>query len=80
MVGGNIQGDTRILTTSIVMEVSKGNFDIALAHFLHFINGCFIDHSILNTFTAKEAIIMNPLIELKNITYEANNKSILNHP
>jgi tungstate transport system permease protein len=31
MVGGNIQGDTRILTTSIVMEVSKGNFDLALA-------------------------------------------------
>jgi len=31
MVGGNVQGDTRILTTSIVMEVSKGNFDIALA-------------------------------------------------
>lgn len=31
MVGGNIKGDTRILTTSIVMEVSKGNFDIALA-------------------------------------------------
>jgi len=31
MVGGNIEGDTRILTTSIVMEVSKGNFDIALA-------------------------------------------------
>jgi tungstate transport system permease protein len=29
--GGNIQGDTRILTTTIVMEVSKGNFDIALA-------------------------------------------------
>jgi len=31
MVGGNISGDTRILTTSIVMEVSKGNFDVALA-------------------------------------------------
>ncbi|MDV2687248.1 ABC transporter permease, partial [Alkalihalophilus lindianensis] len=31
MVGGNVQGDTRILTTTIVMEVSKGNFDIALA-------------------------------------------------
>lgn len=31
MVGGNIKGDTRILTTSIVMEVSKGNFDIAIA-------------------------------------------------
>ncbi|WP_318507571.1 ABC transporter permease [Bacillus sp. T3] len=31
MVGGNLQGETRILTTSIVMEVSKGNFDVALA-------------------------------------------------
>ncbi|MEQ2527242.1 ABC transporter permease [Bacillaceae bacterium CLA-AA-H227] len=31
MVGGNIRGDTRILTTSIVMEVSKGNFDVAFA-------------------------------------------------
>lgn len=31
MVGGNLKGETRILTTSIVMEVSKGNFDIAIA-------------------------------------------------
>lgn len=31
MVGGNLRDETRILTTSIVMEVSKGNFDIALA-------------------------------------------------
>lgn len=31
MVGGNIKGETRILTTSIMMEVSKGNFDIAFA-------------------------------------------------
>lgn len=31
MVGGNLLGQTRILTTSIVMEVSKGNFDVAIA-------------------------------------------------
>lgn len=31
MVGGNIKGDTRILTTTIVMEVGKGNFDVAFA-------------------------------------------------
>lgn len=30
-VGGNIQGRTRILTTSIVLESGRGNFDIALA-------------------------------------------------
>ncbi len=31
MVGGNIKGQTRILTTSIVMETSRGNFDVAIA-------------------------------------------------
>lgn len=31
MVGGNIAGETRTLTTAIVLEVSKGEFDRALA-------------------------------------------------
>ncbi|MBU8906032.1 ABC transporter permease [Desertibacillus haloalkaliphilus] len=31
MVGGNLKGETRILTTAMVMEVSKGNFEIAIA-------------------------------------------------
>lgn len=31
MVGGNIRGRTRILTTAIVLEVDKGNYDIAIA-------------------------------------------------
>lgn len=31
MVGGNILGHTRVLTTATVMEVSKGNFDVAIA-------------------------------------------------
>ncbi len=31
MVGGNIQGMTRVLTTATVMEVSKGAFDVAIA-------------------------------------------------
>ncbi|MFZ5626380.1 MAG: ABC transporter permease [Bacillota bacterium] len=31
MVGGNIQGETRVLTTATVMEVSKGNFGLAMA-------------------------------------------------
>jgi tungstate transport system permease protein len=30
-VGGNIQGRTRILTTTIVLESGRGNFDVALA-------------------------------------------------
>ena len=31
MVGGNIKGSTRVLTTATVMETSKGNFDVAIA-------------------------------------------------
>jgi len=31
MVGGNIKGYTRVLTTAVVLETSKGNFEIALA-------------------------------------------------
>jgi tungstate transport system permease protein len=31
MVGGNIKGQTRVLTTATVMEVGKGNYEIALA-------------------------------------------------
>jgi len=31
MVGGNIQGQTRVLTTSILLETGKGEFALALA-------------------------------------------------
>src|SRR5215468_2202603 len=31
MVGGNIKGSTRVLTTATVLESGKGNFDVAIA-------------------------------------------------
>mgnify|MGYP001583991990 FL=1 len=31
MVGGNIRGQTRVLTTATVLETGKGNFDLAIA-------------------------------------------------
>jgi tungstate transport system permease protein len=30
-VGGNIEGQTRVLTTAIVLETGKGHFALALA-------------------------------------------------
>ncbi len=30
MVGGNVRGQTRVLTTATVMEVSRGNYDLAI--------------------------------------------------
>jgi tungstate transport system permease protein len=31
MVGGNIRGETRVLTTATVLETGKGNFEVAIA-------------------------------------------------
>ena len=31
LVGGNIEGNTRVLTTAIVLETRKGNFELAIA-------------------------------------------------
>jgi tungstate transport system permease protein len=31
MVGGNIKGQTRVLTTAIVLESRMGHFDLAIA-------------------------------------------------
>lgn len=31
LVGGNIEGSTRVLTTAVVLETRKGNFDLAMA-------------------------------------------------
>jgi tungstate transport system permease protein len=31
LVGGNVQGQTRVLTTAIVLETRRGNFELALA-------------------------------------------------
>jgi tungstate transport system permease protein len=31
MVGGNIRGSTRVLTTATVMETGRGNYEVAIA-------------------------------------------------
>ena len=41
MVGGNIKGQTRVLTTTTVMEVGKGNYDTAIAVSLILLLGAF---------------------------------------
>lgn len=41
MVGGNIKGETRVLTTATVMEVGKGNYDLAIAISLVLLLGAF---------------------------------------
>jgi tungstate transport system permease protein len=41
MVGGNVKGYTRVLTTATVMETGRGNFDVAIALSLILLLFCF---------------------------------------
>jgi len=54
MVGGNIKGYTRVLTTATVMETSKGNFDIAMALGIILLMLAFIINSVLTYIQQRE--------------------------
>lgn len=50
LVGGDIEGSTRVMTTSIVLETRKGNFDRALALGIILLLISFIINMVLHTF------------------------------
>ncbi len=49
MVGGNIQGHTRVMTTAIVLETRKGNFELAIGLGIVLLALAFIINSLLYT-------------------------------
>jgi len=54
MVGGNIKGYSRVLTTATVMETGKGNFDIAMALSLILLFLAFAINAILTQIQQRE--------------------------
>ena len=50
MVGGNIQGHTRVMTTAIVLETGKGNFEFAIGLGLILLLLAFLINSLLYRF------------------------------
>lgn len=54
MVGGNIKGYTRVLTTATVMETSRGNFDVAIALGVILLMLAYTVNLILTTIQQKE--------------------------
>jgi tungstate transport system permease protein len=54
MVGGNIKGYSRVLTTATVMETSRGNFDIAIALGVILLLLSFVINSILTYIQQRE--------------------------
>lgn len=56
MVGGNIKGYSRVLTTATVMETSRGNFDIAIALGIILLLLCFAINIILTNIQQGERL------------------------
>jgi len=54
MVGGNIKGYTRVLTTATVMETGRGNFDIAIALSIILLLLCFAVNYVLTRVQQRE--------------------------
>ena len=54
MVGGNIKGYTRVLTTATVMETSRGNFDVAISLSLILLLLCFAINYLLTRIQQRE--------------------------
>jgi tungstate transport system permease protein len=54
MVGGNIKGYSRVLTTATVMETGRGNFDVAIALSIILILLCFVINYILTRIQQRE--------------------------
>jgi tungstate transport system permease protein len=50
MVGGNIQGKTRVMTTAIMLETGKGNFGAAIAMGLVLLILAFLVNAVANSF------------------------------
>lgn len=50
IVGGNILGQTRVMTTAIVLETSKGNFELAIGLGIVLLTISFIINSVLYRF------------------------------
>jgi tungstate transport system permease protein len=55
MVGGNIKGQTRTLTTAMVLETGKGNFEIAIALALLLLALIFLVNWALTTIQQRQA-------------------------
>ena len=56
MVGGNIKGYSRVLTTATVMETSRGNFDVAIALGIILLLLAFVVNAILTHIQQRERL------------------------
>ena len=56
IVGGNIAGYTRVMTTTIALETDKGNFELALALGIILLSISFVINALLHSIQRKGAI------------------------
>ena len=60
MVGGNISGETRVMTTAIVLETRRGNFSLALSLGLILLSFAFVVNYLLTHLQQRERLTRLP--------------------
>ena len=60
MVGGNISGETRVMTTAIVLETRRGNFSMALGLGLILLSFAFVVNFLLTHLQQRERVTRLP--------------------
>jgi tungstate transport system permease protein len=60
MVGGNISGETRVMTTAIVLETRRGNFSLALGLGLILLSFAFVVNYLLTHLQQRERLTRLP--------------------
>ena len=77
MVGGNIAGETRVLTTAAVLEASRGEFALALALGLILLAVAFAVNLALTTLQQQGGRLSGARLELEGVVVEADGARIL---
>jgi hypothetical protein len=79
MVGGNLEGHTRVLTTAIVLEASRGIFASAIALSLILIGIAFLVNLALTTIQQRNRNV-ETLLEIRGLVMKAGKTTILDLP
>ena len=78
MVGGNLRYQTRVLTTAIVLENGKGNFEVAIALSAILLLLAYLVTMGLTRLQQRGAkILMSSILEVKDLLVRRNNKLVL---
>ena len=75
IVGGNIDNLTRVMTTSIVLETSRGELSLALSLGITLLSIALVMNILISIIKGKD--VMSKIYSTQDLSYEINNRKII---